>query len=172
MKVEDDDDDAEHLRTQMRKQEAEIARLVDQKIELKRTLSTLEAKVYPIIPATRRTAIDSPFQIAGHSEDIREHPSFTMLADLIGSLMASVEEAQEEKTRAETSAAQNASQLQLAKSQEIVGSSFHTFTRKSNIDGKFGVEVSIAGRDRHPEGEIGGKSQRSPKGKGPARRGE
>jgi FtsZ-binding cell division protein ZapB len=83
-------------------------------------------------------------QIAGHSEElIREHPAFVALADLVGSLKTSAEEAREEKAKAEASAAQNVNQLELTKSQEIVRSSFRTFTCKANVDSKSGVKSQL-----------------------------
>jgi hypothetical protein len=45
VKVEGEDDDAELLHSRMQKQEAEIALLGDQKVELQSKLSSLEAKV-------------------------------------------------------------------------------------------------------------------------------
>ena len=122
MKTEDDSDDAELLHIKVRKQEAEIARLGEQKVQLQSKLSSLEVKVCQIISANHGgRRLISVSQIASQSEEvIRAHPAFVALVELVGSLKKRVEEAQEEKTKAEASAAQNATQFELAKSQEIV----------------------------------------------------
>ena len=52
------DDDVELLQNQVRKQEAEIARLWKQKVELRQLLSSLEAKVYTTTPVTPRVGVD------------------------------------------------------------------------------------------------------------------
>ena len=59
MKTENDSDDAELLHTQLRKQEAEIARLGEQKVEVQSKLSSLEVKVCQIISANHGATIDS-----------------------------------------------------------------------------------------------------------------